>query len=203
MSNAGDREILNAVLNPSLPVGEGLYDEANLAPEQLRDDDDDDDHSEMARMSKSYEKCGVAAAERGELPAALKLLSQAIEAAPNRASCFNNRAQALRLRGNTEQARQDLDAALELSGGRGRSACQAFCQRALINRKDGLDEDAIKDFQAAAQLGSRFAKSFLVQLNPYAAMCNKMLKSVFEALEEGKEMPENPFKNVTGGGHKG
>ena len=32
------------------------------------------------------------------------------------------------------------------------------------------------DFRAAAALGSGFAKSKLVELNPYAAMCNAMLR---------------------------
>ena len=50
--------------------------------------------------------------------------------------------------------------------------------------------------RAAAELGSKYAKSVLVGLNPYAAMCNKMLKNVFTALESGEETVENPFKDV-------
>lgn len=50
--------------------------------------------------------------------------------------------------------------------------------------------------RAAAELGSQYAKSVLVGLNPYAAMCNKMLKNVFTALESGEDTVENPFKDV-------
>jgi hypothetical protein len=37
---------------------------------------------------------------------------------------------------------------------------------------------------------------FLLQMNPYAAMCNKMLKNVFAALEEGSPNVQNPFHDV-------
>ena len=47
-------------------------------------------------------------------------------------------------------------------------------------------EDAVKDWEAAAKLGSMFAKNRLVQLNPYAAWCNKMLHDVFKRLKEGQ-----------------
>lgn len=68
-----------------------------------------------------------------------------------------------------------------------RAAKQAYCQRGLIYKRNGSDEEAMSDFKTAAEMGSGFAKSVLVQLNPYAAMCNKMLKDVFTKLEEGAE----------------
>ena len=43
-------------------------------------------------------------------------------------------------------------------------------------------------------MGSGFAKSALTAMNPYAAMCNQMLKNVFHALEEGSNQVEDPFK---------
>ena len=42
--------------------------------------------------------------------------------------------------------------------------------------QEGRDDDALVDFQAAAAEGSGFAKSMLVEMNPYAAMCNAMLR---------------------------
>ena len=48
--------------------------------------------------------------------------------------------------------------ALELSGGRGKAAEQAFTQRGLIHRLHGNDEEARTDFQAAAKLGSKFSQ---------------------------------------------
>jgi hypothetical protein len=43
--------------------------------------------------------------------------------------------------------------------------------------QDGNEEAALEDFKAAAGLGSGYAKSMLVEMNPYAAMCNAMLRS--------------------------
>lgn len=40
------------------------------------------------------------------------------------------------------------------------------------------DDEAKKDFVRAAKAGSSFAKSQLVALNPYAAMCNAMLREI-------------------------
>ena len=67
------------------------------------------------------------------------------------------------------------------------AAKQAHCQRGLILRRNGREQEAMSDFKSAAELGSGWAKSVLVELNPYAAMCNKMLKDVFSKLEEGIE----------------
>lgn len=83
------------------------------------------------------------------------------------------------------EAREDLNNAINLSQGRGRAACQAYCQRGLINLKENRTEDAKRDFEFAVKLGSQFAKAQLVQLNPYAALCNKMLRGVFDKLQKG------------------
>ena len=72
-----------------------------------------------------------------------------------------------------------------------------------MHRRDGRDDEAMADFRQSAALGSELAKSLLVQLNPYAAMCNKMLKNVFQSLEQGSSVVENPFKNVNDNKHKG
>jgi len=77
----------------------------------------------------------------------------------------------------------DLNEAISLSAGRGRSACQAFCQRGIMNRKEGHDDLARLDFEVAAKLGSHFAKIQLVELNPYAALCNQMLHDVMGKLQ--------------------
>jgi hypothetical protein len=79
-------------------------------------------------------------------------------------------------------ALQDLTEAITLSKGKGRSGCQALCQRGLLKRKQGDEDGARTDFDRAAQLGSKFARSQLVELNPYAALCNQMLKEVMEKL---------------------
>ena len=57
-----------------------------------------------------------------------------------------------------DHALSDLDTAIQLSGGRGRAAEQAYTQRALIWRLRGEDERALEDFKKAANLGSHFAQ---------------------------------------------
>ncbi|KHJ95826.1 tetratricopeptide repeat protein [Oesophagostomum dentatum] len=136
--------------------------------------------------SRNFEKEGVRLAESGELDAAIRKFDEAIGRCPENPSAFNNRAQALRLAGKLDEALADLEKAISLSKGTGRSACQAFVQRAMIRRLRGEDDSAREDFQKAADLGSSFAKMQVVALNPYAAMCNKMLSEVFSNLQQGK-----------------
>lgn len=56
---------------------------------------------ELLKQVRELEMRGVSAAEAGELQAALQLFSQAVHILPQRASAYNNRAQALRLLGDT------------------------------------------------------------------------------------------------------
>ena len=48
----------------------------------------------------------------------------------------------------------------------------------------GSEEEALQCFRIAAALGNHFAKQQTISLNPYAAMCNKMLAEVFETLKK-------------------
>lgn len=57
--------------------------------------------TEFLKQVKELELHGVSAAEAGDLKGALQLFSQAIQIMPQRASAYNNRAQALRLQGDT------------------------------------------------------------------------------------------------------
>ena len=50
----------------------------------------------------SLEVEGVSAAEKGDLALALELLNKAVQTSPQKASCYNNRAQALQIAGNTD-----------------------------------------------------------------------------------------------------
>lgn len=84
-----------------------------------------------------------------------------------------------------------------------RTKCHAHCQRGILYRKlDNLDA-ARSDFEAAAQLGSKFAREQviflnippiglstydiiffqLVEINPFAALCNQMLRQAFDQLK--------------------
>ncbi|XP_015250037.1 PREDICTED: tetratricopeptide repeat protein 36-like [Cyprinodon variegatus] len=97
MASAHDRAVLQAIFNPTTPFGDvpGLNQE-----EELIDDDSGFD-TELLKQVKELEMRGVSAAEAGELQAALQLFSQAVHILPQRASAYNNRAQALRLLGDT------------------------------------------------------------------------------------------------------
>ncbi|XP_022090386.1 tetratricopeptide repeat protein 36-like [Acanthaster planci] len=144
------------------------------------------DNSEDAQQAKELELQGVHSAEAGDIDSAISFFNKAVQVAPERASCYNNRAQALRLKGDVIGAFEDLNHAIELSGGRGKAACQAYTQRALINRLEGHDDEALSDFKMAACLGSAFARSQVVRMNPYAAMCNQMLSDVIGRLKAGE-----------------
>lgn len=83
-------------------------------------------------------------------------------------------------------ALEDLNMAIMLSNGQGKPACQAFTQRGMIYRLEGQDDQALNDFKRAAALGGEFARSQVVLMNPYAAMCNKMLSDVISKLRAGE-----------------
>lgn len=50
----------------------------------------------------------------------------------------------------------------------------------------GKDEEALECFKLAAACGNKFAKQQTVCLNPYAALCNKMLTDMFEKVKSGE-----------------
>ena len=131
---------------------------------------------------KSIELTGVVKAEEGQLQLALEFFNEAIKLLPNRASGYNNRAQALRLMGRNEEAMDDLNKAIDLSGGKGRAGVNALCQRALLLLLKGCEEEGNRDLQAAAEEGHDFAKSMLVRINPYSALCNQMLTEMMRKL---------------------
>ena len=83
------------------------------------------------RTSRKLELDAIQEAEKGNLAEALAVMSKAMALTPTRASCYNNRAQIHRFNSNISAALQDLNKAIQISHGRGRSACQAFCQRGM------------------------------------------------------------------------
>ncbi|XP_064124402.1 tetratricopeptide repeat protein 36 [Loxodonta africana] len=181
MGTPNDQAVLQAIFNPDAPFGDvaGL----DLGEEAEKEADEDGIFSgEQLTQSKALELQGVMAAEAGDLNTALERFGQAICLLPERASPYNNRAQARRLQGDVAGALEDLERALALSGGRGRAARQSFVQRGLLARLQGRDDDARRDLERAARLGSPFARRQLVLLNPYAALCNRMLADVMGRL---------------------
>ncbi|NXL87422.1 TTC36 protein, partial [Alectura lathami] len=171
MATANDRAVLQTIFNPSTPFGDipGLDEEEDVQQEE------ESFEPELLEQARDLELQGVSAAESGDVSTALERFSEAIRLLPERASAYNNRAQALRLKGDLAGALRDLDAAIRLGRGCGRAACQSLVQRGLIRRLQAREEDARRDFERAAQLGSAFARQQLVLLNPYSALCNQML----------------------------
>uniref|UniRef100_U3ICZ8 Tetratricopeptide repeat protein 36 n=1 Tax=Anas platyrhynchos platyrhynchos TaxID=8840 RepID=U3ICZ8_ANAPP len=172
MATANDRAVLQTIFNPSTPFGDipGLDEEEEDVQEE-----GETFAPELLEQVRDLELQGVSAAESGDVSTALERFNEAIRLLPERASGYNNRAQALRLKGDVAGALRDLDTAIRLARGCGRAACQSFVQRGLIRRLQARDEDARRDFQRAARLGSAFARQQLVLLNPYSALCNQML----------------------------
>ena len=76
MANSRDRQILNSIVNPLLPIGEGVYDLEGECFESSVNEDIPD--TEETRASKSFEKQGVACAERGRHVEAIALFGQGI-----------------------------------------------------------------------------------------------------------------------------
>nr|XP_056716801.1 tetratricopeptide repeat protein 36 [Euleptes europaea] len=196
MGTAEARALLQSLFHPPVPLGVASpeEEEEDLPPPQ----EAGPFAPELLEQAINLELQGVAAAEAGEVDAALERFGQAIQLLPERASAYNNRAQALRLKGDPAGAMEDLDTALELSKGAGRVARQAFVQRGLIQRLQGHDEAARKDFAQAARLGSTFARQQLVLMNPYAALCNQMLAAAMKKLCGPGSLREKPCE---GGGH--
>ncbi|XP_005109864.1 tetratricopeptide repeat protein 36 [Aplysia californica] len=174
-----DKEILNQIFNPGLPYGDEVDDDGAENVEAVEE-------TEAIKKSKELEVQGVKAAEAGDVDGAITFFGRAVVEAPDWPSAYNNRAQALRLKGDDEGAKRDLEKALELSQHRGTVACQAFTQRGLLRKRAGDDDGAKEDFQRAAELGGGFAKQLLASMNPYAALCNQMLGDVMQKLRAGQ-----------------
>lgn len=182
MSTEHDKEILNAIFNPLLPTLNGNFATDGSIPD---DDYEDESITPEAQEAKLLEMKGIQASEQENYEDALLHFTKAIALAPHIASSYNNRAQAFRLLKRDLEAMNDLNNAINLSHGKGRTGAQAFCQRGLMHLKASRTEQAKADFEAAAKLGSQFGKAQLVQMNPYAALCNKMLRGVFDKVQRG------------------
>ncbi|XP_029645120.1 tetratricopeptide repeat protein 36 [Octopus sinensis] len=173
-----DKAVLNRVFNPENPHNTTEDIEiinSNEEPKIL---------AAFEQEAKSWEVRGVQEAEDGNLDSSIHMFTQAIQLAPQLSSGYNNRAQALRLKGDIQGALEDLDKAIELNTGNS-AVCKAVVQRAILRRYKGDDKGALEDFKSAASRGSAFAQQMLIALNPYAALCNQMLCEVINKLKAG------------------
>lgn len=81
-------------------------------------------------------------------------------------------------------ALNDLQKAIELCGDSFQlTKCRAFVQSGIIKRKQNDLDSAREDFNEGAKLGSQFARQQLVELNPYAQLCNQMVNQVLSTYQ--------------------
>ncbi|KAH8339350.1 hypothetical protein KR074_012583 [Drosophila pseudoananassae] len=177
-----DQQVLESIFNP-LELS-GFPGANSFVPcESELTDGCVEPESDAVKASKDLEHRAISSSEKGDVPEALDLFQKALNLS-ERASVLNNRAQTLRLAKRDQEAMDDLNRALSLANEiEVRTKCHAHCQRGILYRKlDNLDA-ARSDFEAAAQLGSKFAREQLVEINPYAALCNQMLRQAFDQLK--------------------
>ncbi|XP_075978335.1 tetratricopeptide repeat protein 36 homolog [Anticarsia gemmatalis] len=169
-----DKAVLRSIFDPTATIGDVVEDEGDSFAEE-----EPEPSTDAYKESSSLCAQGVRLAEAGKLEEALELITRGVEAAPDRAASYNDRAQLLRLMQRDDEAMSDLDRALQLTAGhKSRARALALCQRGVLLRKRGNDDDARTAFNEAALLGSSFAKKQVVEMNPYAALCNQMLSQV-------------------------
>merc|ERR1740124_1207813 len=155
--------VLNAVFNPHAPFDANSVE--SLVVNQCE---------EVSQEVKKMEIDAVNKAQQGDLMSSLNVFNAIVAMVPDYASVYNNRAQLFRLQGDNVSAMEDLNKAILLSNGAGLAGSQAFVQRGLLYQLNGECELALTDFDAASKLGNVFAKSQVVAMNPYAALCNQM-----------------------------
>uniref|UniRef100_A0A1B6DDR0 Uncharacterized protein n=1 Tax=Clastoptera arizonana TaxID=38151 RepID=A0A1B6DDR0_9HEMI len=152
MSSEHDKAVLNSIFNPYLPLGENAFESDLISVNSIVEGEDEEENNENIEALKKLEIEGIIKSEAGDIESAITLFTEAINTAPSRASCYNNRAQGYRLQGKEKEALNDLNTAIELSAGKNISASQALCQRGLVFLKQGLEKEATMDFKAAAAM---------------------------------------------------
>jgi Flp pilus assembly protein TadD len=101
MTTENDRAVLSRILNPLLPAEYGIDNiDENIVDDTSSDQKNDDNEQVLA--AKQLEIEAIQLAESGQIDAAIDMLNRAIDQCPQRASAYNNRAQALRIKGNVD-----------------------------------------------------------------------------------------------------
>ncbi|XP_046819960.1 tetratricopeptide repeat protein 36 [Vespa crabro] len=168
-----DRVVLNVIFDPIQGHGSIDFSENN-DPDALNQNERDALPENILNILKQ----AISHAESENFDESFRLFEEALKKVPSSPSILNDRAQAFRLAGRDNEALEDLHMAVKLSQGKGKAGIQALCQRGILYRYMKEDQKAKEDFMLAAEAGSSFAKSQLVSLNPYAAMCNAMLREI-------------------------
>ena len=146
--------------------------------------------NEEEKKAASIELQAIQAAEVEEdFAKALSLINKAIAMSPEYPSPYNNRAQIYRLMEKDEESvLADLNKAISLSNDDfPRVKAQALCQRAWLKYSKGEMADAYVDFESSSTLGCSDAKKMTVRCNPYARLCNNIMREMLQRLYFSKQ----------------
>jgi len=169
-----DDRVLEHILNPSAPLS---TEESKIPDRDPVPQTDQEKNADKLRLE------AIKLAEQNRFPEAMKLFGDAIALAPTMASLYNDRAQLSRLVGENEMALDDINKAIQFSNSQGKTAVQAYTQRAMLHMLNKDEERARLDFERASSLGGKFAASQAAKLNPYAKLCNQMLSKAMDELQ--------------------
>ncbi|KAJ3409008.1 Tetratricopeptide repeat protein 36 [Chytridiales sp. JEL 0842] len=139
--------------------------------------------NETLQTLKTLELEAVKLVEKSnDLEGAIKKFTECVTLFPTYASAYNNRAQALRMKGDKVGALEDLDRAVKFGVGETATLKQAYAQRGFLRKAMGDAKGAEEDFAMGAKLGNELAKR-AVRENPYAKMCNAMVSEAMAKLK--------------------
>ncbi|KAJ3018655.1 hypothetical protein HKX48_002761 [Thoreauomyces humboldtii] len=163
-----DEDILNHIFNPEAPLPTG-DDDASTADPSVSDDPLSTIPAPLLAQLKALEAEAVVLSEKGDVPAGIAKLTEAITLHPPYASAYNNRAQAHRIQKDNAAALADLKLAIEYGKGNADILKQAYTQRAIVRKAEGDEQGSESDFAQGARYGNEVAK-VAVKNNPYAKM---------------------------------
>ncbi|KAI3651910.1 hypothetical protein MP228_003213 [Amoeboaphelidium protococcarum] len=188
--SANDKDVLNRIFDQDMFTDSAQIDQKSEQPYSI----------EVMRRIGELNLDAIQQTEDGNVDEALTKFSQILEQYPLHAQSWNNRSQAYLVKKDLEHALNDVSQAISLGSYDTEFLSQAYCQRAMIrtlieNKQSRqseacnddlssfsfiseLSQESGRDFEAAAKLGNKFAKNELVRTNPYAKMCNAMLKDM-------------------------
>uniref|UniRef100_A0A183C2X6 TPR_REGION domain-containing protein n=1 Tax=Globodera pallida TaxID=36090 RepID=A0A183C2X6_GLOPA len=172
MSSKRDKNVVNLILNPTLPFGIEQREEAN---ECKSDDEEKCSKLPNYRQSEALSLEGVNLAEKGNFENAMEKFDEAIKVRV----FLKNLGLHLNKIGLSRKcvALQQQSPIVSVAFQNSRSSSRSRESFGIVWGK-GPNRGPIVDFEQAAKLGSKFAKNQLIAMNPYAAMCNKMLSEM-------------------------